>query len=500
MARRLSCLLCGLVALSARGAFAQTPSVVTPVLSTAPLFSYEDAPATPDADDPAIWLNRHNPRKSLVIGTAKDAGLLVYDLSGQLVQAIRPPNAPRVLPVDPPTPAGVNLAQDRPCVDSANRQTFGRYNNVDIAYDIMLSAESSARRVDVAVVSDRGCDRIRFYVIDPSRAQEPLVDITAPDVPRVFPTRFDQPSALQPSGAIEGWTANPVDDQNTAYGLTVAQRHGNEVFVSSRERGLVRQLRILPAPGGRLTYELRRTFLFDTSFDLTDERGAHYAWTPCREAVSEEPQSEGLVVDSANDTLYVAFETIGLYRLPLRQSLPALVRVGKGQLIEPVTSFGRAYRATPDEDEDEFECEYDPAGRPSGDDIEAPGSPANAGKFIEADLEGLSVVATVPGQTLMLASSQGDSSFHFYLIGPRKTRHLGAFFVDGVGDTDGVHYLSAAVSPRYPLGLLVVQNGEAPEPDDTQPINGFEFDGATQFKYIDFRDTLKALLPLGVSW
>ena len=100
----------------------------------------------------------------------------------------------------------------------------------------------------------------------------------------------------------------------------------------------------------------------------------------------------------------------------------------------------------------------------------------------------------------MLASSQGDSSFHFYLIGPRKTRHLGAFFVDGVGDTDGVHYLPAAVSPRYPLGLLVVQNGEAPEPDDTQPINGFEFDGATQFKYIDFRDTLKALLALWVSW
>ena len=324
------------------------------------------------------------------------------------------------------------------------------------------------------------------------------MDITAPDVPRVFPTRFDQPSALQPSGAIEGWAANPVDDQNTAYGLTVAQRHGNEVFVSPRECGLVRQLRILPAPGGRLTYDLRRTFLFDTSFDLTDEHGAHYAWTPCREAVSEEPQSEGLVVDSANDTLYVAFETIGLYRLPLRQSLPALVRVGRGQLIEPVTSFGRAYRATPDEDE--FECEYDPAGQPSGDDIEASGSPANAGKFLEADLEGLSVVATVPGQTLMLASSQGDSSFHFYVIGPRKTRHLGAFFVDGVGDTDGVHYLPVAVSPRYPLGLLVVQNGEAPEPDDTQPINGFEFDGATQFKYIDFRDTLKALLPLWVSW
>ena len=362
-------------------------------------------------------------------------------LPGQLVQALPPPNAPRVLPVDPPTPAGVNLATDRPCVDSANRETFGRYNNVDIAYNITLDADSSARRVDVAVVSDRGCDRIRFYVIDPSRAQGPLVDITAPDVPRVFPTRYDQPSALQPSGAIEGWADNPIDDQNTGYGLTVAQRHDNEVFVSSRERGLVRQLRILPAPGGRLTYGLKRTFLFDTSFDLTDEHGGHYAWTPCREAVSEEPQSEGLVVDSANDTLYVAFETIGLYRLPLRQSLPALVRVSRDLLIEPVTSFGRAYRATPDENE--FTCEYDPAGQSSGGDIEAPGSPVNAGRFIQADLEGLSVVATVPGQTLMLASSQGDSSFHFYLIGPRKTRHLGTFFVDGVGDTDGVHYLPA---------------------------------------------------------
>jgi hypothetical protein len=41
--------------------------------------------------------------------------------------------------------------------------------------------------------------------------------------------------------------------------------------------------------------------------------------------------------------------------------------------------------------------------------------------------------------------------------------------------------------------LLVVQNGDAPEPDDTSPINGYEFDGATQFKYVSLADTLKAL-------
>ena len=149
---------------------------------TSPLFNYEDAPATPDADDPAIWLNRGNPRRSLVIGTAKDAGLLVYDMSGRLVQAMLPPNAPQVLPADPATPAGINLAPDNPCVDSDSLETFGRFNTVDIAYDVRLGRGPRAARVDVAVVSDRGCDRVRFYRIDLGDPDGPLVDITAAGV------------------------------------------------------------------------------------------------------------------------------------------------------------------------------------------------------------------------------------------------------------------------------------------------------------------------------
>ncbi len=479
------------VAFGAAGSRAHGSQVVTAVLSTAPLFSYDGAPATPDADDPAIWINARNPRQSLVVGTAKDAGLLVYDLTGTLIQAILPPNAPQVLADDPPTPSGVNPAADSPCPDSGSGETFGRFNNVDIAYNVPLG--SRARRADVAVVSDRGCDRLRFYRIDPSDPNGPLVDITAPDAPRVFPTRFDQPSPLQsPPGDVEGWRDNPVDDQNTVYGLTIGQRAGHEVFVSERERGLVRQLRIIATPRGRLTYRLERTFLFDTTFELEDEQGAAYDWTPCREAAVEEPQSEGLVFDRDNDTLYVAFETIGLYRLPLSDSMPTFVTVGVNRLIEPVISFGRAYRAT--ENDGEFECEYDAAGEPGPDAIEAPGSTANAGAFLQADLEGLSVVASAGGQTVLLASSQGDSSFHFYQIGRRTTRHLGAFLVDGVGDTDGVHYVPVPLGSRYPLGLLVVQNGEGPDPPDTGDVNGFEFDGSTQFKYVSFLDALKALV------
>jgi 3-phytase len=93
----------------------------------------------------------------------------------------------------------------------------------------------------------------------------------------------------------------------------------------------------------------------------------------------------------------------------------------------------------------------------------------------------------------MLVSSQGDSSFHFYRIDPRTATHLGSFLIEGVGETDGVHDVPMPIGRRYPLGLLVVQNGDAPEPPNTDPINGFEFDGSTQLKYLDFADTLRGL-------
>ncbi len=473
-----------LVAPSAQAQVNNGPTV-SAVLRTAPLYNYEEAPATPDADDPAVWVNKQNPGRSLVIGTAKDAGLVVYDLEGKLLQAIRPPNAPRVSPLDPPTPAGPNPAPDKPCADSASGDTFGRYNNVDIAYNLRVGAG----RADVAVVSDRGCDRLRFFLIDRQNASGPLIDVTAADVPRVFPIRYDQPSAAQPTGGMEGWRDNPVDDQNTVYGLTVTQADGDEVFVSQRERGLVRQLQIVPARNGRLTYRSKRLFLFDTSFELPGA-GGHYAWTPCREAALEEPQAEGLEFDEVNGTLYVAFETIGLYRLRMRESRPSFVAVGLDSLIEPLTSFGRAYHATPDDDE--FECTYDPSGAPGPDDVVAAGSALHAGKFLAADLEGLSIAAALPGQALMLVSSQGDSSFHFYRIG-RRADHVAQFFVEGVGDTDGVHWVGTPMGRRFPVGLLLVQNGEALEPEDTGEVNGYEFDGSTQFEYISILDVLKAL-------
>ena len=45
---------------------------------TDPVVSFDDA-----ADDVCIWENKINPSKSLVVGTDKDYGLIVYDLKGK---------------------------------------------------------------------------------------------------------------------------------------------------------------------------------------------------------------------------------------------------------------------------------------------------------------------------------------------------------------------------------------------------------------------------------
>ncbi|MBT5241001.1 MAG: phytase [Rhodospirillaceae bacterium] len=53
---------------------------VTPTAETVPVKGNKDA-----ADDPAIWVNPDDPEQSLIIGTDKKNGLVVYDLSGAIV-------------------------------------------------------------------------------------------------------------------------------------------------------------------------------------------------------------------------------------------------------------------------------------------------------------------------------------------------------------------------------------------------------------------------------
>src|SRR5262249_7627765 len=107
-----------------------------------------------DPDDPAIWINRTDPSKSLVLGTVKVAapngGLAGFGAEGKLKQLLTGP--------------------DRP-------------NNVDVEYGLDLDATPT----DIAVLTERLGRRLRVYTISPdgnlrdmSSAKMPIL-VGAPD-------------------------------------------------------------------------------------------------------------------------------------------------------------------------------------------------------------------------------------------------------------------------------------------------------------------------------
>jgi 3-phytase len=99
-----------------------------------------------DPDDPAIWINRADPARSLVIGTDKDVGLVVFDLEGRIVQ----------------------------------RLDDGRLNNVDIRQDVMLDGET----LTLVAASRRNDDTIALYTVDADGVLSKATPFAFPGAPR----------------------------------------------------------------------------------------------------------------------------------------------------------------------------------------------------------------------------------------------------------------------------------------------------------------------------
>ncbi|MEV0219584.1 phytase [Streptomyces sp. NPDC050704] len=407
--------LISLLAVSPVGASASGLPVVTATGETAALYD-DEAGGNSDADDPAIWRNAADPARSLVLATAKEGGLRVYDLDARPVQSLPAPKPP---------------AQD---------DAPGRFNNVDLVSGLA----TPSGRADVAVVSDRGNDRLRIYRIDPSRPGGPLTDITDPAAAPVF-------SADQAE----------INDQRTAYGLATWRDKASGrtyALVSQRERTRLALLELTPAAGGRIGYRNVRTLDLPSSFRLPDGT----SWSPCAEP-GELPQVEGMVVDPATGTLYAGQEDIGIWRL--RADL-----TGKPVLVDKVKEYGvpGVY------DEATEEC--------------TPGAdPGYGGQRLTADVEGLTLFQERDGDGYLLASSQGDNTFALYdREVSEANEYEGGFRIgaasalDSVEECDGAAVLNAPLGARYPRGLLVVQDGEETPavPDGeggTRTATGFKF-------------------------
>jgi 3-phytase len=87
------------------------------------------------------------------------------------------------------------------------------------------------------------------------------------------------------------------------------------------------------------------------------------------------------------------------------------------------------------------------------------------GGHLDADVEGLTILAGPRGTGYLIASSQGDSTFAVYRREGRNSyvgrfRIVGRGRVDAVEGTDGIDGVAAPLGPRFPSGLLVVQDGD----------------------------------------
>ncbi|WP_394363450.1 phytase [Amycolatopsis sp. SB7-3] len=342
-------------------------------------------PANADADDPAIWVHPKNPSASVVLGTLKEGGLAAFDLKARQLQHLAVPEG-------------------------------GRFNNVDVVGDL-------------AVVSDRGRDRVRVYRIDPAGAaagSRVLRDVTDPSAPPVF-------SASE----------SEVDEQRTAYGLTAGRdpRTGARwVAVTRRHETRVALLRLVDKADGTVGTAPIGTIDLPSEFRLPNGK----TWSPCGEP-DERPQLEGSVLDTANRVLYTAQEDVGIWRIPVHGA-----GFGRPELIDKVRSFGVPQRF----DEATEECVAD------GPD------PGFGGKWLTADAEGL---ALADGK--LLASSQGDSRFVVYDRDgtPRRDfRVVAGRGTDSVEHSDGAAITTRPLGPLFPHGLLVVHDGER-RPAATDP-------------------------------
>ncbi len=103
---------------------------IEPITSTSPTSGY--------ADDPAIWIHRSLPEKSVIIGTDKKTGIYVWNLHGELIQ---------------------HLPQET------------AVNNVDVRYDFDLNGSW----VDIVAANLRNAGKLALFKVDPDYADSTVL-------------------------------------------------------------------------------------------------------------------------------------------------------------------------------------------------------------------------------------------------------------------------------------------------------------------------------------
>lgn len=137
-------------------------------------------------------------------------------------------------------------------------------------------------------------------------------------------------------------------------------------------------------------------------------------------SIKLESKTEGMVADDALGVIFIGEEAKGVWKLQINPE-----KSTKLELLDQTTVLGN--------------------------------------KNIYEDIEGMSLYCTSDEEGYLIVSSQGNYS---YAVFNRKAPHnyIGSFRItdgkyDGSEETDGLDLISFNLGPKYPKGLMVVQDG-----------------------------------------
>jgi myo-inositol-hexaphosphate 3-phosphohydrolase len=302
-----------------------------------------------------------------------------------------------------------------------------RYNNVDVAYGFRLAAAEKS-------MDKKNCVPKKAPTADIAVATDRYNDVLA--VFRVDPVTRELVDVTDPySPLIFTPAGQESDETTTAYGIALWQhRNCTYAFVNRRETGDLAQLKLVPKADGTVGWRTVRTF------SVPVPEGGEL----------EDAQTEGMVVDERSGWLYIGQESVGIWKVPAQ----ACSRV-KPRLIHSVES-----------------------------------------DYLEPDVEGLTIYYGRGMNGYLLASSQGDNTFAVFSR-TGNNRYLGSFQivpnggVDGSQECDGAQVMSLPMGPRFPCGLLVVQDGYNDPQFMVHDDGEFENSNAN-FKFVRWDQVAKA--------
>ncbi len=234
----------------------QSDSIAYALIETSPVSS---RPGEDAADDPAIWYNAEKPEESLIIGTNKKAGLLVYNLQGEELFF---------------TPVG-------------------KVNNVDLRYSFELN---NGEKADIVGATNRTDNSLTLMKIEHDSVK--LSNIAAR---KIFST----------VGEVYGFTfyRSPVSGKYYA-------------FVGGKE-GETEQYELFPTEDNKIDAKLVRTFNFGSQTEgmvADDELGYLYVgeencciWKINAEPNADQKKQKVFMSDTMNSKISFDIEGLTIY-------------------------------------------------------------------------------------------------------------------------------------------------------------------------------------------